>query len=78
MENWTEKDGILTRIIKTDNYIQGVAHVVQIASLAEDQKHHPTIVLEYGRVIVSLTTHDAGNTVTEKDYRLAKSIDECF
>jgi 4a-hydroxytetrahydrobiopterin dehydratase len=30
----------------------------------------------YNKVSLSLTTHDAGNTITDKDYALAKSIDQ--
>jgi len=43
--------------------------------MAERQNHHPTIINTYNRVRLELTTHDAGNTVTEKDRGLARAID---
>ena len=36
---------------------------------------HPEIFNVYKQGRLTLTTHDAGNTVTEKDYRLAAAID---
>jgi 4a-hydroxytetrahydrobiopterin dehydratase len=36
--------------------------------------HHPDIEIHYNRVLISLSTHDAGG-VTEKDVALAAEID---
>ena len=42
---------------------------------AEKMNHHPNWSNVYNKVIISLNTHDAGNTVTERDHALAKAID---
>ncbi len=47
----------------------------RVALLAEQQNHHPNWSNVYNAVEIKLTTHDAGNTVTEKDYRLAEGIE---
>ena len=38
--------------------------------------HHPNWSNVYNSVTIELTTHDAGNTVTEKDRELANKIDQ--
>ncbi len=48
----------------------------QVALIAEKQSHHPNWSNVYNTVEITLTTHDEGNTVTEKDRKLADSIDK--
>lgn len=50
----------------------------KVALLAEKQNHHPEWKNVYNTVEVWLTTHDEGNTITEKDEALAKAIDSLF
>ena len=49
-----EVDGIsrLERVFKLKNYTEALAFTNQIAAIAEEQDHHPLIVLEWGRVTV--------------------------
>jgi 4a-hydroxytetrahydrobiopterin dehydratase len=47
-----------------------------MAALAEALNHHPRWAQNYTQVEVWLTTHDAANTVTEKDIELATSINQ--
>jgi 4a-hydroxytetrahydrobiopterin dehydratase len=48
----------------------------QVAELAEKLNHHPEWRNVYNRVEIRLTTHDAGNTITDKDRQLAAAIAE--
>ncbi len=48
----------------------------RVALLAEKQNHHPEWTNVYNRVTIHLSTHDAGDIVTEKDRKLAAAIDE--
>ena len=50
------------------------AFMNEIAFEAESSQHHPNWENVYNQVVIKLTTHDAGNTVTEKDYKLAAHI----
>ena len=50
--------------------------MTKVAKLAEDQQHHPRWQNEWNKVDIWLSTHDAGNKVTEKDKTLAKEIDK--
>jgi len=52
-----------------------MAFLNRVADVAEDHGHHPESFNVYGRVRLTLTTHDAGNTVTDQDHRLAAAID---
>lgn len=68
------KPGI-SKTFQRANFMDGLSFVTRLAELAEKANHHPDVVLTYPRVTVSLTTHDAGG-LTEKDFGLAKQIDE--
>jgi 4a-hydroxytetrahydrobiopterin dehydratase len=49
--------------------------MTRVAFLAEKHAHHPNWSNVYNTVIIELTTHDAGNIVTDKDRNLSKAID---
>ena len=42
---------------------------------AERMNHHPNWSNVYNTVVIELCTHEAGNTITEKDKQLADIID---
>jgi len=50
--------------------------MVRVGFEAEKQAHHPEWFNVYNRVEISLSTHDAGGKVTEKDILLAKAIEQ--
>ena len=52
-----------------------MSFIIRISYEAEQQDHHPEIYNCYNRVEISLSTHDAGNRVTQKDFNLAQAID---
>jgi 4a-hydroxytetrahydrobiopterin dehydratase len=49
--------------------------MTKVALVAEKMNHHPEWTNVYNKVEIRLSTHDAGGTVTQKDYELAKAID---
>lgn len=72
---WNEKDNTLTKTFEFSSYFDGIDFVNEVANLSEQENHHPDITVGYCKVTISLTTHDAGS-LTEKDYKLAKLIDD--
>jgi len=72
---WTEADTKLTQHFEFKDFSEAWAFMSRVALLAEKQNHHPEWTNVYNRVTISLSTHDAGNTVTEKDRKLAATID---
>lgn len=73
---WTEKDNSLQKTFQFKNFSEAFAFMTRIAMLAEQMNHHPDWNNVYNRVHIKLNTHDAGNTVTDKDRKLAEAIDE--
>ncbi|MBL7906095.1 MAG: 4a-hydroxytetrahydrobiopterin dehydratase [Bacteroidales bacterium] len=57
------------------DFISAFAFMTKVALLAEKAGHHPDWSNVYNKVVIRLTTHDAGNTITEKDRKLAAAID---
>ena len=72
---WYEIDNTITKTFEFNSYLDGIDFVNAVANVAEQENHHPDISIGYCKVTISLTTHDAG-TITEKDYKLAKLIDD--
>lgn len=56
------------------DFSEAFAFMTRVALLAEKSNHHPEWTNVYNKVIIRLSTHDAGNEVTEKDYTLAAAI----
>jgi len=73
---WTQEGNALTRTIARADFVEALALVVEIGRLAEAANHHPDIDIRYRTVRLSLSTHDAGHTVTEKDFALAEEIND--
>ncbi|MCU0326539.1 MAG: 4a-hydroxytetrahydrobiopterin dehydratase [Spirosomaceae bacterium] len=73
---WQEKDNKLTRTFKFKDFSEAFAFMTRVAFLAEVHGHHPNWSNVWNTVQIELTTHDAGNTITEKDYQLAADIDK--
>ena len=73
---WRESDGRLECDFKFGDFAEAFAFMTRVALLAEKQDHHPEWSNVYNRVSIALTTHDAGNTVTDKDRQLAADIDD--
>ena len=73
---WVEKNNKLTRTFKFTDFQEAFAFMTRVAFLAEKFDHHPNWSNVYNTVKIELTTHDKGNTVTEKDRKLAEAIDQ--
>ncbi|MCE2707264.1 MAG: 4a-hydroxytetrahydrobiopterin dehydratase [Bacteroidota bacterium] len=73
---WIEENNQLKKSFVFRDFSEAFAFMTRVAFLAETQQHHPNWSNVYNRVDVALTTHDAGNVVTEKDRKLAKAIDQ--
>ena len=78
MSNWKEIDNRLQAEFIFKDFTQAWAFMSEVAIHAEKQGHHPNWSNVYNRVTIHLTTHDAGNIVTEKDRKLSSTIDNLY
>lgn len=72
---WEEKNNTLYRKFEFKDFSQAFAFMTRVALAAEKMDHHPAWTNVYNTVEISLSTHSAGNIVTEKDRKLAQKID---
>ena len=72
---WKEDHKALTRTFEFKTFIKAFSFMTQVAIEAEKLNHHPNWSNEYNKVIIKLSTHDAGNIITNKDRELAQAID---
>ncbi|MBL7835854.1 MAG: 4a-hydroxytetrahydrobiopterin dehydratase [Cyclobacteriaceae bacterium] len=72
---WKEENNSLTRIFKFKDFSEAFAFMTRVALVAEKMNHHPNWSNVYNTVTINLSTHDAGNRVTDLDRKLAQAID---
>lgn len=73
---WEEKNNQLYRKFTFKNFSEAFGFMSRVALLAEQANHHPLWTNVYNHVEIWLSTHDAGNIVTDKDRSLAAAIDQ--
>jgi 4a-hydroxytetrahydrobiopterin dehydratase len=73
---WKEENNKLKRTFEFKDFSEAFAFMTRVALIAESQNHHPWWSNVYNKVEMELNTHDVGDIVTEKDWKLAKAIDK--
>lgn len=72
---WQQQDGALYKNFQFADFSEAFAFMTRVALVAEKLDHHPKWTNVWNTVEIWLSTHDAGNTVTDKDQQLARKID---
>lgn len=72
---WKEENNSLSKRFTFNNFSEAFGFMTRVALVAEQMNHHPNWSNVYNVVEIKLSTHDAGNIVTENDHQLAKAID---
>lgn len=73
---WKEENNRLKKTFKFKNFTEAFGFMTKVALIAEKADHHPLWTNVYNTVSFELSTHDAGDIVTDKDRDLAKAIDQ--
>ncbi len=73
---WLHQNNKLYRKFEFKDFSEAFAFMTRVALEAEKMNHHPEWKNVWNTVEIWLSTHDAGDVVTEKDHKLSKKIDE--
>jgi 4a-hydroxytetrahydrobiopterin dehydratase len=73
---WVQENNRLKRTFRFKDFTEAFSFMTRVALVAEKMDHHPFWTNVYNNVTIELSTHDAGDVVTEKDHALAKAIDQ--
>jgi 4a-hydroxytetrahydrobiopterin dehydratase len=75
LPEWSQPGEEIQRTFRFKDFAAAMAFVERVAERAERVQHHPDILIRYGRVTLSLSTHDAGG-ITDKDFDFAQAADQ--
>ena len=78
MNQWKVEDHALIQTFEFGSFEQAMLFMQSAVPFINHMDHHPTWTNVYNQVHVKLTTHDAGDTVTEKDWELARFLDDLY
>ena len=76
-QSWLREGEFITRVFEFENFTHAFGFMTSVAIEAEKAGHHPNWQNVYNKVIISLSTHEAGG-LTMKDFSLAIKIDQLF
>ncbi len=73
---WKETNNALVKEFTFKDFKEAFAFMTKVAEIANAMDHHPSWSNLYNKVTITLSTHDAGDIVTDKDRDMAEQIDE--
>lgn len=75
---WKEENNQLRRSFEFKNFVEAFTFMSAVAFAAEKMGHHPTWTNVYNKVDIQLFTHEAKDSVTDKNIKLSKEIDSIY
>ena len=76
LPGWTVENHKLVKTYERKDFADAVSFIVGMGFVCEQQDHHPELYNVWNKVRLEITTHDAGNKLTEKDISLASAIEK--
>lgn len=73
---WKEENNRLLKTFTFRDFTEAFGFMTRVAMVAEKMNHHPTWTNAWNSVSFELSTHEAGNKVTDLDWKLAAEIDK--
>jgi 4a-hydroxytetrahydrobiopterin dehydratase len=74
LPGWKQQGKALSKEFNLKAFKAAVAFANTVSELAERADHHPDILIQFSKVTLTLSSHDAGG-ITERDVRLARQIE---
>lgn len=75
LTDWQLKEDKIVKSFTFKSFMEAITFVNDAAAIAEKNNHHPDMLIEFSKVTVSLTSHDAGG-ITGKDFLLAEELEK--
>ncbi len=75
---WKEENNQLRRSFEFKNFVEAFTFMTGVAFAAEKMGHHPSWTNVYNKVDIQLFTHEAKDSVTDKEVKLSKEIDSIY
>jgi 4a-hydroxytetrahydrobiopterin dehydratase len=72
---WAQKANTLEKAYEFEDFAGAMKFANRVAEIAEAMDHHPDMLVQYGKVTLTLSSHDSGG-LTERDFKLAAKIDQ--
>ncbi|MFF8403323.1 4a-hydroxytetrahydrobiopterin dehydratase [Streptomyces sp. NPDC014846] len=76
LPGWSAAGDRLTRSYRLGSHFAAAALVMHVAGIQDELDHHSDLTLGYNTVSLSVNTHSAGGAVTEKDFDLARRVED--
>lgn len=76
LPGWSRDGDQLSKTYAFGSFREAIGFITRLAFEAEDMNHHPDLANVYNKVSISLSTHDSGGKITEKDVKLAQKIED--
>lgn len=76
-QGWSNEGDFIRKEFQFKDFVEAFTFMTAVAMKAEKMNHHPNWENVYNKVMISLSTHDAGG-VSLKDFELASKIDSVF
>jgi 4a-hydroxytetrahydrobiopterin dehydratase len=73
--DWKVVNGKLSKKFKFDTYKEVLDFVNEVGEIAEEQNHHPDMIVKYGEVIVTMFDHEK-NKISDKCYKFTNAVDK--
>jgi 4a-hydroxytetrahydrobiopterin dehydratase len=73
---WIEEDNKLQRSLEFRDFNESLDFINKLGVICESMNHHPEINWVYNKIKLTLSTHDAGDEITDLDYQLANGIND--
>ncbi|WP_026704103.1 4a-hydroxytetrahydrobiopterin dehydratase [Flavobacterium soli] len=77
IKGWSFRNDGIEKEFEFRDFVKAFGFMTRVALSAEKVNHHPEWSNVYNKVHIRLTTHDAGG-LTDKDFELARKIDDVF
>ncbi len=74
-DDWEREGDEIVRTYEFDEYLDGVSFATDVGEVAEEEFHHPEMVIGYKEVEVRLTSHEEGG-ITDDDVEMAERFDD--